>query len=488
MIKTILTNKSHNGNGAMKQLESDYKLWLAKARAAGQEHVFGWWEELDDHSRRKLLEQVKRIDFDLMSDLSARHLHATREKFKGPMEPAEIVPLPRTEEQFAQRQRMSALGAEAIRRGKVALFIVAGGQGSRLKYDPPKGTFPICPITEKTLFHVFAEKILATSRRYNVTIPLYVMTSPVNNGATAEFFELNDYFGLGRDNVMFAVQDTLPTLDFSGKFILKEKDEIFMNPNGHGGSIKAMKDSGALDDMRRRGIKHICYHQVDNVLARSIDPVFLGYHIAGGAEMSLKVLEKDDAEEKLGVVGMVDGRLTVIEYSDLACKLMHARRSDCSLVYGAGSIAIHILDVDFVERMNEGGFHLPYHVARKKTPFINDKGEPVEPEEPNAIKFETFIFDALPEARAAVTLETERAEEFAPLKNKTGDDSPETVAQALSNCYGRWLRYAGVDVPVDAKKNVIGKIEISPLYALDADDLAAGIDPNLNFTGELLLE
>lgn len=484
--KTMMT-KENTGHTLVRP-GIEYKQCLAAAQAAEQDHIFRWWDQLDAAGRERLLHQAAAIDFQLISDLAARHLGATPEKFKGTIEPACVVQLPRTEEQFAERRRMAAVGADAIRRGEAALFIVAGGQGSRLNFDPPKGTFPICPITNKSLFQVFAEKLTATSRRYGVTIPLYVMTSTINNAATMEFFEINDYFGLGRENVMFVVQGMLPTLDTSGKLILKGKDEVFLSPNGHGGSINALKDGGALDDMRRRGIRHISYQQVDNALVTSIDPVFIGYHVAAGAEMSLKVAEKRDAEEGLGVVGRVDGRLSVIEYSDLAPELMHARRPDGSLVYGAGNIAIHILDVDFVERLNQAGSGLPWHMARKATPFIDEDGKLVKPETANGIKFERFVFDALPQARAAVILESEREEEFAPVKNKQGPDSPATAKQALSNRYGRWLRQAGIEVPLDSEGNVDGKIEISPLFALDPEELAAKVSPDLKITGDLLLE
>ena len=468
--------------------DADYQSCFEKARAAGQEHVFRWWSELADGQRQRLLRQVANIDFDLVSELAATYLDAVPEDFNGSIEPADVVSLPHTEEQFAERRRMAALGGDLISMGQVALFIVAGGQGSRLDYDPPKGTFPISPITAKSLFHVFAEKVAALSRRHNVTIPLCVMTSISNNEATSEFFRMHDYFGLGEENVIFAVQEMLPSLDFSGKMILKQKDELFLNPTGHGGAIKALKTSGALDDMRRRGIKYISYHQVDNPLVRSIDPVFIGYHAAAGAEMSLKVLQKRDPEEKLGVAGILDGKLTVIEYSDLPRKLKHEWRPDGSLRYGAGNIAVHILNVDFVERLNQAGCNLPWHVARKAVPFVDDSGKPAAPTEPNAVKFETFVFDALQFARAAVTLETEREEEFAPLKNSEGLDSPRSAEQALTNCYGRWLRQAGVEVPLNDNGDVDGKIEISPLFALDAEELVAKIDPNMKFPGELLLQ
>jgi len=471
----------------------EFQQLLEKAKITGQEHIFRWWDGLDERGRRKLLYQVGNIDFDLVQTLLSKYLHNVTGKFHGSIEPPDVVPLPQTDEQAAQHRRMGELGAQAIRRGEIGLFIVAGGQGTRLRYDPPKGTYPICPLSRKSLFQVFAEKLIATSRRHDVTIPLYVMTSAINNNATQEFFRINRFFGLGKRNVMFVTQEMVPSVDFDGKIILRNKDEVAVNPNGHGGSIKALYDNHALDDMQNRGVKYISYHQVDNVLVRSIDPVFIGYHIAADSEMSLKVLRKRNPEEKLGVVGRVDGRTRVIEYCDLGPEMMYAANPDGSLKYATGSIAIHIMSVDFLLRENREGFSLPYHAANKVVPCISDSGELVAPDRPNGIKFETFVFDALRDARRSVVLETGRAEEFAPLKNATGDDSPATARQALSNAHGRWLRLAGIDVPTDGNGNVAGIIEISPLLALDPDELAAkiasGIIPrDIRFNGQLLLQ
>ena len=468
---------------------SEIGLLFDKAKAAGQECIFRWWDELDDHGRRKLVHQAKSVDFDLVSHLIAKYLHSIPEKFDGEMEPVPLVPLPRTEEQMAEAARMAAVGEEAIRRGEVCVFIVAGGQGTRLKYDPPKGTFPVCPLSKKSLFEAFAEKIIAAKRRYGVEIPLYVMTSLNNNNATQEFFRINKHFGLGKRNVYFAQQKgMLPAVDFSGKIILKQKDEISLSPNGHGESIRALYDSGALADICRRGIKYISYHQVDNVLVRSIDPVFLGYHIAGGSEMSLKVLRKRDAEEKLGVVGRVDGAMRVVEYSELSDRVMRATNSDGSLVYATGSIAIHILNAEFVVRINQGELELPWHVAKKAVPHVDANGQLVKPDQSNGIKFERFVFDALPRARHAVVVETSRDEEFAPVKNSVGEDSPVTARRAMANFFGRWLKQAGIHVPLDDDGNVKGMIEISPLYAIDYDELASKIDASMQFNGELLLQ
>jgi len=453
----------------MTDVRNDYELCMDRLRGAGQKHVLRWWDELNDASRCRLVEQINAVDFRLMNRLIEQFLRGENGKFQGSIEPCPVVRLPKTEEDFADRSRMQAAGIDAISRGETALLVAAGGQGSRLGYDAPKGVFPIAPITGKSLFRLFAEKVIATQRRYHTTIPFYIMTSTTNHDSTVEFFESNAFFGLDADNVMFFSQDMLPAVDFEGKLILKAKDELFWSPNGHGGTIKALSDSGALDDMQRRGVRFISYHQVDNALVKSIDPVFIGYHAARGADMSLKVLSKRDAEEKLGVVGYVDGRLSVIEYSDLDENLMHARRPDGSLVYDMGNIAIHIISVDFARRENEGGFRLPYHVAKKKIEYVDTSGRIVKPEKSNGIKFETFIFDAVRDADVAVVFESRREEEFAPVKNSDGEDSPATARQALANLFGAWLEDAGVKVNRDTEGNVTAMIEISPLFALDAE-------------------
>jgi len=453
---------------------------MDKLRGVGQDHVLRWWDELDDTGRCRLVEQINAIDFSLMTRLVEQLLRGENGKFEGHIEPCPVVRLPKTEEDFAERGRMEAAGVDAISRGAVALLIAAGGQGSRLGYDAPKGVFPIGPITGKSLFQVFAEKVIATQHRYHSTVPFYIMTSTTNHDATIEFFRTNSFFGLDAANVMFFAQDMLPAVDFSGKLILKAKDELFWSPNGHGGTIKALSDSGALDDMERRGVRYISYHQVDNALVKSVDPVFIGYHAARGADMSLKVLSKRDAEEKLGVVGYVEGTLSVIEYSDLGKELMRAG--------DMGNIAIHIISVDFARRENEGGFRLPYHVAKKKIEYVDTSGRIVKPEKDNGIKFETFIFDAVRDAGHAVVFESRREEEFAPVKSPDGEVSPATARQALVNLFGRWLENAGVKVKRDTECNVTVKIEISPLFALDGEELARKVKPGMKVEDELLLE
>lgn len=434
---------------------------------AGQGHVFKYWDELNESSRASLLNQLQQVDLTLMAALHEKFIKSGHDsQKKGDLKPADFINLPTTKQQQAAYHQAKKVGEEALRAGRVAAFLVAGGQGTRLGFNGPKGKFPVSPVKNKTLFQLHAEKILALSRKYDVAIPWYIMTSETNHEESVEFFESNSYFGLGAGNTMFFRQEMIPALSPHGKLILDARDHIFRNPNGHGGSLSALKNSGALDDMRGRGVDIIFYFQVDNVLVKMCDPVFLGYHIQEDAEMSAKVVVKTEPAEKVGVLGCVDSRLGVIEYSDLSKAQMQARNADGSLKFQAGNIAIHILNVDFVEKESEGGLRLPWHVAHKKIPCLDETGSVVEHDQTNGYKFETFVFDALGDAKRTVILEVDRAEEFSPVKNKEGVDSPETARRDLGNQFRRWLEAAGVawSVGKDA-------IEISPLFALDAEDL-----------------
>jgi UDP-N-acetylglucosamine/UDP-N-acetylgalactosamine diphosphorylase len=359
----------------------------------------------------------------------------------------------------------------------VAAFVVAGGQGTRLGFDGPKGAFPIGPVSRRALFQLHAEKLRALSRRYSRSIPWYIMTSESNHRATADFLRAGEFFRLAEEDVRLFQQETLPAVDRGGKIILEARSRIFTSPNGHGGSIKALKDSGALDDMRRRGIDAIFYFQVDNPLLVMCDPVFLGRHALAGAEMSSKAVRKAGWSEKVGVIGLRDGRLTVIEYSDMPEEQARETLPDGSLKYWAGNIAIHVLAVDFVERLNRGGFQLPYHVAEKAVPFIDERGELQKPAGKNGIKFETFVFDALKEANQAVTMEVRREDEFSPVKNTSGEDSVEKSRRDLTAMYLRWLEASGARIERGRNGGFDGHVEISPLTSLDGSGLAERVGP-----------
>ncbi|MHC4294373.1 MAG: UTP--glucose-1-phosphate uridylyltransferase, partial [Planctomycetota bacterium] len=279
------------------------------------------------------------------------------------------------------------------------------------------------------------------------------------------------------------VQGTVPAIDFDGKLLLGKKGRVATSPDGHGGSLLALHTSGALEDMASRGVELISYFQVDNPLVRCIDPLFLGLHDLRGAEMSAKVLPKRDPTERLGNVCVVDGKLTVIEYSDMPEDLARECTEDGHLRFSAGSTAIHVLSRSFVERLTTGGKSgLPFHRAEKKVPYVDETGRIVQPDAPNAVKLEMFVFDALPLARETLVLETIRSEEFSPIKNAEGADSLATSLHDQNRRAAQWLEDAGITVPRDADGQIAAAVEISPLFADSAGALARKVDSSLKIS------
>jgi len=419
-----------------------------------------------------------------MERLIRQALHAEK-KIRQAIEPAEVITL---QDRKRRDSEVLPLGEKALREGKVGLCLVAGGQGSRLGFDGPKGCFPITPIKNKSLFQLHAEKIKAVGLKYNVSLPWYIMTSRSNNQATIEFFEKHNYFNLGRENVFFFVQEMIPAIDRQGKFLLESKNRIFESPNGHGGVIKALWESGAVADMKRRGIEYLFYFQVDNVLVKMCDPVFIGYHLTEESQMSNKVVRKIYPEDRVGVICKIGSKIGVVEYSDLDEEHMYARDENGQLKFWAGSIAIHVIDVAFIEHENKHGFKLPFHIAQKTIPYLNEKGQLVKPQEKNGFKFETFIFDALLDAQKTCSVEVERREEFSAVKNKEGFESPQTAREDLQRNYAQWLLNAGIHVPLKDDGLPLYPIEISPLFALEAKDVLAKKDRIPAITGPTYLE
>jgi UDP-N-acetylglucosamine/UDP-N-acetylgalactosamine diphosphorylase len=466
------------------------KLIVEKVFSNKQEHVFRWWNDLTINEQKTLLNQLRLIDYTLLHDLIGKH--AEGNKLTSPeattLEPPDIIPIPQNDSQRARSDEARKIGEDAIEAGTVAVVTVAGGLGTRLGANRPKGTLPISPIMGKSIFQLHAEKIQAIMNKYDTVIPWYIMTSLINDEMTRNFFEENHFFGLNTDNVSFFTQGVLPVIDLHGRLLMDSKSSIVTSPNGHGGTLLALKERGILSNMNNRGIKHIFYHQVDNILIKIADPVYLGYHISAGAKMSPKVVQKTDPEEKVGIVGIRDGHLDTIEYSELSDEEKHALNPDGTLKFGMGSPAIYLLDVDFVEKINESHFVLPYHKAVKKVPSIDGDGCEMKPTENNAAKFEMFIFDALKHTEKSIIMEVVREDEFSPVKNAKGEDSPDTAKQSMVNMFGRWLEASGIEIPTDGTGNVIGTIEISPLYALDSEELKEKTDTKVVFNGELNLQ
>ncbi len=437
----------------------------ARLTAIGQEHVLRFWDELDGAQRESLAAELSALDLETLPALIASVLEATPHE-SGALEPCELIELGDDRATQARDARAREAGAALLSEGKVAAFLVAGGQGTRLGYDGPKGRFPVGPLTHRSLFAYHAHRVRATCRRYDATLPYYVMTSTLNHDSSVAAFNEAENFGLEPDQVSLFQQGMLPAVDLEGKILLADKHKLALSPDGHGGSFAALMRSGALDDMERRGIEQVFYFQVDNPLAPVFDPVFLGHHVLAGAEMSTKVVPKSDPHEKVGVLGKIDGKLGVIEYSDLSDELAKRTDDQGRLVFRAGNIAIHAMSVPFIRRIASGDLSLPVHRALKKVPHVDANGVQVSPSEPNAIKMETFVFDALPLAQTSITQEVRREDEFAPVKNAEGSDSPAVTSQMLSDQGKRWMKAAGLSQPP-------GPVEVGPLFALDQEEFLA---------------
>ena len=456
-------------------LNEKYAELAARLDYCGQGHVLKFYDQLTDDQKAALLDQIEQLDFDNIPNWVSDYV-----KNENPLQvPTEFspapshAPAPMNDEQNQLYEKAAKLGVELISAGKVAGFVVAGGQGTRLGFDGPKGNYPISPIKQKTLFQIFAENILAASRKYNTTIPWYIMTSPLNNAETVEIFESANYYGLNKEDVNIFNQGTMPNFDFEGNILLADKGCLATSPDGHGGSLMALRKSGALADMEGRGVEYVSYWQVDNPLINVCDPLFIGFHAMENSGMSSKALKKAEPLEKVGNFCLVDGKVSVIEYSDLPDEQANKRNTDGTLTFELGSIGIHVISVDFVKELTDGVFALPFHRAVKKIPFVDNAGNPVEPTESNGVKLETFIFDALPLAVNSSIVQTIRSEEFAPVKNATGVDSAEVTRVMMIERAAQWLESAGVDVPRKSDGSVDCVLEIAPSFAVHKEDVAA---------------
>jgi UDP-N-acetylglucosamine/UDP-N-acetylgalactosamine diphosphorylase len=444
---------------------------VARLKPFGQEHLLRFWHELDASARERLAAQIAAIDCELVDQLFNQT--ALAQDWAALARRAEPPTAMRLSERHTSDAKARARGYEALAAGEVGVLLTAGGQGSRLGFEHPKGLYPIGPVSGASLLQVHIEKALATARRFGKPVPVYIMTSPVTHDEQVAFLNEHDHFGLPADDLVVFCQGTMPAVDAkSGKLLLSEKHELFLSPNGHGGTVAALADSGAIEHMRRRGIKHLFYLQVDNSLTPICNPEFLGYHLLADSELTSMAVTKQTPRDRLGNFVEVDGQMQVIEYSDFPDDVAEKRNADGSLVFWAGSIAVHAFAVSFLERSLTLKDSLPFHIAHKKVPHIDEAGRRIEPEVPNALKFERFIFDLLPHAKNALVVEFVERDVLAALKNAPGAarDTPEYVRQLMIDQHRDWLTAAGVRVA----DNVL--VEISPLWALNAEAVAARTD------------
>ena len=444
---------------------------------AGQGQVFQFFDELDAAMQAKLVAQAETVDLAEVKELVEEHVKGSQHNALNldGLEPAPYQALATNGGDSVQWGAALDAGSAALRAGRVAAFTVAGGQGTRLGYNGPKGTYPVTPVTEKTLFQVFAEKIARSGERFNVTIPWFILTSEINNDATVAAFEAANFFGLSRESIHFIVQGLVPAVDYEGKILLAEKGKIAMTPDGHGGSLRALVRSGAVDAMEAKGIDIVSYFQVDNPIVQCIDPAFIGFHVIGQSELSSKMVPKAYALEKVGHFCIQNGSALVVEYSDMPNEMQEETKVDGGIRFNGGSVAIHIFDRDFIARAGGSGegSKLPFHRADKKIPHVNAAGKMIQPDSPNGVKFEMFVFDALPLAKNPVIIEAARADDFSPVKNAEGVDSPQSSKEDQLRMFARWLKAAGESIETDSSGLPAINFEISPRFAADEADFVA---------------
>lgn len=381
-----------------------------------------YWGELNESEKKSLEAQVRGTDWSVLENLA----HPENLSGKGKIEPISGL---RAKEIEARREEFFALGKEAIKKGKVGAVLLAGGQGTRLGTDAPKGTFDIGITRPLYIFQQQIENLLEVTNECGAYVPLYVMTSEKNNDETVAFWKEKNYFGYPAQYVRFFKQDMAPAVDFSGKVILEGKANIALSPNGNGGWYSSLARCGLLSEIRARGIEWLNAFAVDNVLQRIADPVFVGACIAEGVNCGSKVVCKAEPHEKVGVLCLEDGKPNIIEYYELTEEMANARDEKGDLQYIYGVILNYLFRLEKLDEVADA--KIPVHVVKKKVPYLSEAGELVKPQTENGYKFETLILDMIKLMETCLPFEVVREREFAPIKNRTGVDSVETARELL---------------------------------------------------------
>ncbi len=388
----------------------------------GQEHIFETYQKLDDKGKEKLAAQIERIDWSIVE--MAGHKELSQER--GKLEPLSALEVTQIEENKAKYEE---IGLGAIRAGKVGAVLLAGGQGTRLGSDGPKGKYNIGLTKEVYIFERLIRNLMDVTDKAGCFVPLYVMTSDKNHDETIAFFEEKNYFGYPKDFVKFFKQEMAPSVDFQGKLYMESADSLSLSPNGNGGWFYSMEVTGVLKDVKARGVEWLNIFAVDNVLQRIADPVFVGATIDSGCVSGAKVVRKADPEEKIGVLCLEDGKPSIVEYYEMTEEIINSREANGELSYNFGVILNYLFRVDQLEEISSQ--KMTVHVVEKKIPFIDEKGVLVKPESPNGYKFELLVLDMIHMFDNCLSYEVVRDYEFAPIKNKSGVDSVESARALL---------------------------------------------------------
>lgn len=393
-----------------------------KLAGAGQEHLLQYFDELDEAQQTGLLNQIEALDLSLLDLIK----DGVKEVPKGKLAPLGAVTLDEIKE---KKDTYKKRGLEAIRQCQVGAVLLAGGQGTRLGLDKPKGMLNVGIHKELYLFEQLVNNLMEVVKEADAWVPLFVMTSEKNNADTVAFFKEKDYFGYNKDYVFFFVQEMAPSVGYDGKILMEAKDRLSTSPNGNGGWFSSLVKAGLLDKINELGVKFLNVFAVDNVLQKMADPVFVGATLEAGAVCGSKVVAKADPNERVGVLCLEDGRPSIVEYYEMTDEIIHSRDDKGNLLYNYGVILNYLFDVKtLTDILNRS---MPTHVVEKKIPYINEKAELVKPQEPNGYKFETLVLDMIHMMDNCLSFEVEREHEFAPIKNATGVDSLESARKLM---------------------------------------------------------
>lgn len=398
----------------------EYQEAYDKLNKYGQLHVLKYYQELDQEEQKILLQQIEQTDFDVLSLCQKKETLNPR----GEIAPIGVMQLP---EIAAKREEYTKIGLDAIRAGKVGAVLLAGGMGTRLGSDAPKGVYNIGLTRDVFIFQRLIENLLDVVHQAGAWIPLYVMTSDKNHETTTAFFKEKKYFGYNADYVTFFMQDMAPACDYEGKVYMEAKNKISTSPNGNGGWFLSMMKWGVVDQIHKAGVEWLNVFAVDNVLQRIADPCFVGATIATDSAVGAKVVKKTAPDEKVGAMCLEDGRPSIVEYYDMTEELMAAKDENGEPAYNFGVILNYLFREKDLEEI--AARKLPLHIVEKKIPYLDEKGEPMKPESPNGYKFEQLVLDMIHELDSCLPYEVVRNKEFAPIKNKTGVDSVDSARE-----------------------------------------------------------
>jgi UDP-N-acetylglucosamine/UDP-N-acetylgalactosamine diphosphorylase len=480
-----LKNKPDTEAAPQLPTESELKEIRDKYEKAGQGQVFAFYDDLKKDEQATLYQQLQPIDPEHINKITQRALNPP--KSESETEKPKLEPLPESattstissEEEHLDKWYKS--GLELIAANQVGVVLMAGGQGTRLGSSAPKGCYDIGLPSKKSLFQLQAERILKLQLlagkihgKEEVVIPWYIMTSGPTRKPTQQFFEDNKYFGLNRNNVIFFEQGVLPCITMDGKILLETKSKVAVAPDGNGGLYQALIGSGVVQDLSKRGVKHIHAYCVDNCLVRVADPVFIGFSAEKNVDIATKVVRKRNAKESVGLILQKNGKPDVVEYSEIDAETAEATDSkDSSLLkFRAANIVNHYYSYSFLESIPQWAHQLPHHIAKKKIPYVDEKGNAVKPEKPNGIKLEQFVFDCFPflSMDKFACMEVKREDEFSPLKNArgTGEDDPDTSRRDILLQGKRFLQAAGATVTGEDPEE---GVEVSPLISYSGEGL-----------------